>query len=104
MKPTLVVKAQADADLDELGEFIALDSPQAALRFYEAAQTAYDTLVRFPKIGARCEFRSPQAADLRMWPIPGFENRIIFYRSNKNSIEIVRILHGARDLQSIFEK
>jgi toxin ParE1/3/4 len=34
-----------------------------------------------------------------VWPIKGFANYLIFYRMRSNSIEIVRVLHGARDIE-----
>jgi hypothetical protein len=37
-----------------------------------------------------------------MWPIPKFENWLIFYRPIENGIEIIRLLPGARDIQSLF--
>jgi toxin ParE1/3/4 len=32
-----------------------------------------------------------------------FGRYTIFYRASQDAIEIVRVLHGARDIQSIFE-
>ena len=38
-----------------------------------------------------------------MWPIPRFEKYLIFYRFNDDTLEVIRVLHGARDLTRIFE-
>jgi plasmid stabilization system protein ParE len=40
---------------------------------------------------------------LRRWRVRGFENFMIFYHPLSNGIEIVRVLHGARDIESLFE-
>ena len=38
-----------------------------------------------------------------MWPIPKFANYLIFYRLTSEKVEIVvRVLHGARDIPSLF--
>jgi toxin ParE1/3/4 len=39
------------------------------------------------------------AADLRGFPADDY---IIFYREVSEGIEIVRVLHGARDIQAVF--
>jgi toxin ParE1/3/4 len=35
---------------------------------------------------------------LRMWVVADFENYLVFYFERANSIEVVRILHAARDI------
>lgn len=59
-------------------------------------------LAGMPEMGTRCHFRSPDTAGIRMWSIHGFENHLIFYRPLENGIDVVRVIHGARDIQSIF--
>ena len=36
-------------------------------------------------------------------PVPGFRSHLIFYRPLSSGVEIVRILHGARDWLPIIE-
>ena len=55
---------------------IARDNLDAALRFLDAAEGAFELLLRMPEIGTLCRFRSPQTAGLRVWSIKGFENHI----------------------------
>jgi len=38
-----------------------------------------------------------------MWPVPGFRNYLIFYRIAADDIQILRVLHAARDLESTLE-
>ena len=54
-----------------------------------------------PQIGARRELRNPRLEGLRMWPIRGFENYLVFYRPIEEGIEVTRVLHGARDIRVI---
>jgi toxin ParE1/3/4 len=35
--------------------------------------------------------------------VRGFENYVIFYRTVEQGVEIVRVLHAARDIAAIFE-
>jgi toxin ParE1/3/4 len=98
----IVKKAAALRDLDELATFIGQDSPQAALRFLEAAEKEFKSLARMPGLGSSWESNHPQCAGLRMWPIPDFANHLIFYRETRKGIEVIRVLHASRDIESIF--
>ena len=46
---------------------------------------------------------NPRLEGLRVWRIQGFEKHLIFYRPVADGIEIVRVLHGARDLDRLLE-
>ena len=37
-------------------------------------------------------------ADLRFWPIKRYRNYLVMYRPLDDGVEIIRVLHGARDL------
>jgi len=39
-----------------------------------------------------------------MFPIKRFPNHLAFYRCVENGIEIIRVLHGARDIEALFER
>ena len=103
MRTRLILSPQAEAELDSLSDYIATDSLEAALRFYEAAQDAFQRLLSMPDLGASRELKGRSAA-LRMWPVPGFPNHLIFYRPTDAGVEIVRVLHSARDLPGILEQ
>jgi toxin ParE1/3/4 len=99
----LVVRPQAVVDLDDQALFIAIDNMEAGLRLYAAAHDAYARLLEMPELGTRCEVGTVELEGLRMWPIPGFPNHLIFYRPNAAGVEIVRVLHAARDIPRILE-
>ena len=54
-------------------------------------------------VGRLREFRSARLAGLRSWPVPGFPKHLIFYRVDEDLVEVVRVLHGARDLAIVLE-
>jgi toxin ParE1/3/4 len=39
-----------------------------------------------------------------MWPVPGFRNHLIFYRVTGDAIEVLRVLHAARDVRKLLEE
>ena len=41
---------------------------------------------------------------MRSWAVSGFENYLIFYRPQSEGIEVVRFVHGARDIPSLLDE
>jgi toxin ParE1/3/4 len=72
-----------------------------ASRFFEAAYRAFNQLLEMPRIGAPHAHLSPRLEGLRRWAVPGFRSYLIFYRETEQGIEVLRVLHGARDLDKI---
>ena len=72
------------------------------MRFFDAADDAIKKLAEMPGMGRFRDFDNPEFRDVRSWPIKGFENYLIFYRSTPRGIEVIRVLHGARDIDAIF--
>jgi toxin ParE1/3/4 len=93
-----VIAPVARFDLDEIWIYYAIDlqNPDAADRIRDELFDAFEKLARTPGMG---HFRSDLAAEpLRFWHV---RNHLIVYRSEKRPVEIVRVLHGARDVQAI---
>ena len=92
------------ADLKQLFDYIAQDSPAYAVSFLNAVEDALDQLAAMPEMGRAREFQAARLAGVRSWSIPGFRDYLIFYRPIENGIQVIRVLHGARDLERIFEE
>ncbi len=90
-------------DLIEQATYIAEDNLDAAERFLVAAEETFQLLGRMPGMGKRCKFSSPQLLGIRQYAIKGFKNYLIFYRATDSEVEVLRVLHGARDLEAILE-
>jgi len=103
LNPRVVVDPAADRDLDDSRDYIAQDNPEVALRFLSAAGQAFEELARMPRMGSPKEFRNPRLAGVRQWRIHDFERYLIFYREIEDGIEIIRVLHASRDIESILE-
>ena len=89
-------------DLDEAADFIGRrSSPERAIRFLRAADSVLKRLAKMPGLGTRYESADPAFADLRVAPVSRFKNYLIFYRPVADGIEVLRVLHGARDLHGI---
>jgi toxin ParE1/3/4 len=97
--PAVVFLPAAERDIDAIADYIANDNLDAALRFYEAVRSDARNLAEMPGMGPVWGFRNSAYADVRFWPIRGFRNHLIFYRPAPAGIEVVRVIHGARDLE-----
>jgi len=79
--------------------FIGRDNLDAAERFLRAIDSDAKKLASMPGMGALREFQSEQLKSVRSWPVSGFENWLIFYRFTSNELQILRVIHGARDIE-----
>jgi toxin ParE1/3/4 len=104
MTPRYSVSPAADQDLDDQAGYLAqAASLETALRFYDAAATTFAKIACNPGMGERRASARLRLADLRVGRVEGFEKHLIFYRPTDDGIEIVRVLHGARDLDRLLE-
>jgi toxin ParE1/3/4 len=55
-----------------------------------------------PEMGVTRDFDSPRLAGIRMFPVRGFDKYLVFYRLSGNAVEIIRVLHSARDVAGLF--
>ena len=99
----VVVRSPAETDLIESALFIAEDNPAAAQRFLDEVEKAFARLAEFPEIGTPRTALDPALAGLRLWPVPGFEKFRICYIPRAGHIDVLRVLHGARDSERFFE-
>jgi toxin ParE1/3/4 len=93
----LRISPLANSDLIEIWSYIADDSVANADAFIDKIHEALQTLSRQPGLGRRREELAPGLQSF------AFGRYIVFYRVVGNEIEIVRVLHGARDISNIFE-
>ena len=92
----IVLTPRANADLEEIWMFIAADNPAQADDFIDLIDEKFQNLSRQPGLGRR---REELVAGLRSFPVGRY---VIFYLQVQDSLQIVRILHGARDLDAVF--
>ena len=87
---------QAEEDLFDIAFYIAQNNPEAAVRFLERIEQICAVIAASPEIG---RLRKELAPNLRSFPVGRY---VVFYVPTKSGIEVARVLHGARDIPSIF--
>ena len=92
--PQVLLTGQARLDLVEIGLYIARSSPQAADRWLALIDQKCQNIAHAPSIGRKRDNLAPR---LRSFPVGDY---LIFYRPAKSGIEVIRILHGARDVDN----
>jgi addiction module RelE/StbE family toxin len=88
----LVFAAAARADLQAIGDWIKNDNPGRALTFITELETRCTALLAMPR--AHPLVPRYERHGLRRMP---HGNYLVFYRVSNDTIEIVHVLHGARD-------
>ena len=101
MIPRIRILPAADRDLDEQAEYWLTRSPEIAARWYDATGATFAFLAQNPGIGPVRESRKPELVGIRTWAVDGFPKHIVFYRPIEGGVEVIRILHGARDIDRI---
>lgn len=95
-------RAAARRDLVETARYYArTGGVGVADRFLAAAEATFARLAGQPGLGARYEHRYAAVGELRYFPIARFRRQPVFYRPVAGGIEVVRVLHGARDLEDL---
>jgi plasmid stabilization system protein ParE len=79
------------------------DAPDAAFRFLDAVDASVEQLLGMPEMGAPKPLNNPVLEGLRSWPVKGFEEMRIYYVVQGETLRVVRVLHGKRDLSRILE-
>jgi toxin ParE1/3/4 len=82
---------------------VTLNLPEVAVRFRDAVRLTVQSLLQHPVVGPRFHSSNPELQNLRTWPVAGFEAIRIYYLLEKDTLKVIRILHGKRDVKRIVE-
>lgn len=94
---TFRILPKAEDDLREIAFYIALDSGRAAQRWLDDIEERFANLALMPGMGV---MRADIRPDLRLLPAGRY---LVLYRQVGEDVEIVRVLHGARQWQDLID-
>jgi toxin ParE1/3/4 len=86
---------RAERDIEEIGDYIARDNPRRAVSFIRQLRLQCRKLAEFPEAHA---LRHELGRDVRV-AVHG--RYLIFYVAYPERVEIVRVLHGARNITDL---
>jgi toxin ParE1/3/4 len=101
MKYRLRIYPSADADVEDAALFIARDNLNAALRFYDAVDKTFRQIRDHPMRWPRYELDQRKLAGLRKCSVIGFRKYLVFYLTDDDVVDVIRVLHGAREIPPI---
>jgi len=96
MKPRFILSPEAARDIREIWSYIADDSIRAARRVRLQLLDACQRLAENPLIGHSREDLT--AKPILFWPVGAY---LIIYDPRPRPIQIVRVVHGARDVAAL---
>jgi plasmid stabilization system protein ParE len=97
-RPRFALTPQARADLVDIWNYIAEDSVESADRVLGRLYAAFTRLAETPGMG----HHRADLADVRhrFWTIYSY---VIVYRDQASPLEIVAVVHGARQLEAFLQ-
>lgn len=87
---------QAEQDLETIGDYIAKDSPRKAISFVRELRAQCVKITHSPQGYRR---RTECQENLRSC---AYGNYVIFFVEDGQAVQIVRVLHGAMDIEAKF--
>ncbi len=90
--PRILRTRASRSDYDEVWSYLAVRDLAAADRLVDQFDSTLETIASNPRMGRKAEEFAP---GLRCFPVGSY---LIFYRPIADGIQLIRLLHGARDI------
>ena len=94
----VILTPLAERDLESIGDYIAKDSPRRALSFVTELRAQCTKVAASPQ--AYCQ-RPELGEAIRSC---AYGNYVIFFAEDSGLVRIIRVLHGAMDIQARFDE
>jgi toxin ParE1/3/4 len=86
------------ADFDDIYDYIARDNPRAAAKILRSLDESIQLLADQPKLGKVFRHRGLR---LRLLTHGDY---LVFYRERPGVVEVVRVIHGRRNIPDILDE
>ena len=96
--PRVLRTPEAEDDLWEILVYIARDNEDAAFRLIDSIDERFQMLAQFAGGG---QSRPELLPNVRSFPVGRY---LIFYRPIEDGIEVLRVVHGSRNLRRLFKR
>jgi toxin ParE1/3/4 len=92
----VVRSSRAVIDLADIVEYIAAHNVTAARRLLDRFDELFNQLAQNPQMGQRREELAPSARTMSVG------NYVVVFRPISDGVEVIRVVHGARDIDALF--
>lgn len=104
MTPRFRLRPAAEKDVDEQADYLAREAGlETAFRYYDQVFATLEALGERPGLGEWWASRDTRLAGVRVRRVDGFARHLIFYLETFQGIDVIRVLHGARDIDRILD-
>jgi toxin ParE1/3/4 len=99
----IVIWPEANREIDAQAEYLYRQaSLVVAERFARALQDTLERIADMPGVGSPFQFEDVQLAGVRTWLVRGFRSHVIYYRADEERLDVIHVLHGAQNAESLF--
>jgi toxin ParE1/3/4 len=99
----IVLSEMAVADILEQADWYEAQADnRLAARWEKAVTSVLLRISKRPAAGQLCKFQSTELTGTRRTPVTGFAKHLVFYQVHEQNVFVLRVVHGARDLESLF--
>lgn len=100
-----LVRPRADEELDDQAYYYATKAnADVGHRFLVAAHDTSALLATQPDMGWNAGLKRPALKFLRVFRVKDFERILVLYLPMPDGVEILRVVHGSRDLQTLLHR
>ena len=105
MIPQVTQRPRARLDLlEQFVYFVEQGNGELAERYFAAVDATSALLVTQPRSGTPYDSGIARLQGRRRFPVRGFARYLLFYVPRPDGIGIIRVLHGARDIERVFSE
>lgn len=97
----LVSEAAASDIVEQADWYEAQFGESLAERWEKEVTSAILKIAKSPNSGTSCTFLSSELGNVQRTAISGFSKHLIFYRISEGEVVVLRVVHGARDLERL---
>lgn len=94
-------RPQVIRDLIYIATYIAENNIDSSDAFLRAAEETFKQLGQMPQLGKQCQFSDPRLQNVRQIGVKRFRKYLIFYQTTAMGVEIMRVIHGSRDIETV---
>jgi toxin ParE1/3/4 len=100
-----VIRPKADQDLTDQAYYLAAQAhPRVGHNFLLAAHETFSLLATQPNMGWHSRLKNPVLTSLRVFRVSGFEKILILYCPRPDGVEILRVVHASRNLETFLRR
>ncbi len=97
----VIVRNRATQDIRQQANYLLVNgNRELGEKFLEFVEYAFAQLAITPNMG-KVVLSLSDMGTIRQWRIKNFNDYLIFYKVQEERVAVLRVLHGARDLEDL---